>query len=107
MVGIGTEVGAAVATATELADGGVAAAVSDCGVACVDGRAGAAVRATSESSPGGMSFFHHAQRGPDWQPTIATTVRTIHTAWLDRNLMAQTHVAGDAAKFPKLTCKVR
>jgi hypothetical protein len=61
-------------TATELADGGVAAAVSDCGVACADGNtggagdvgaSGAADRATSELSVETVSFFHHAQRGPD------------------------------------------
>jgi hypothetical protein len=89
VAGIGTDVGAA---ATELADGGVAAAVSDCGVACVDGSAGAAARATSELSSGGASFFHHAQRGPDWHPTIAATVSTVHTAWIDRDFMALTLV---------------
>jgi hypothetical protein len=42
-----------------------------CGVFFVDGSAGAAERATADESSGGVSCFHQAQRGPDWQPTAA------------------------------------
>jgi hypothetical protein len=73
---------------TECAEGGVAAAVSDWGVASAEGSTGAAgsagvtpsaLRATSELSAAGASFFHQAsfwgiwaQRGPDWQPIVAS-----------------------------------
>ena len=71
---------AGVSTATELADGGAVAAESVCGVATVDGNTGSeggatsapAVRAASDVSVAGASFFHQAkrcgicaQRGPD------------------------------------------
>lgn len=78
---------------TEFADGGVDWAVSDSGVARVEGSTGdagsagitpSAERATSELSAAGASFFHQAsfsgiwaQRGPDWQPTTTNTVRAI------------------------------
>jgi hypothetical protein len=40
------------------------------GVDCADGNFGSAERATAEAS-GAESCFHHAQRGPDWQPVSA------------------------------------
>jgi hypothetical protein len=42
-----------------------------CGVFFVEGSAGAAERATADESSGGVSCFHQAQRGPDWQPNAA------------------------------------
>jgi nicotinamide mononucleotide (NMN) deamidase PncC len=83
----GIDTGILGAAATELAEGGAAAAESDCGVACVDGNAGAD-RATSDESSGVVSFFHHAQRGPDWQPTMPTKIMTISAACLAREFMA-------------------
>jgi hypothetical protein len=68
----GTAMGAVadgVVAATELADGGAAAAVSDCGVPSVDGSTGAvgsegatpsAERASSELSVAASSLFHQA-----------------------------------------------
>jgi hypothetical protein len=74
----GTEAIAGAATGADVADvvgteicdgGGVEAAVSDCGVASVDGKTGvvgvagvapSALRATSELSVTGASFFHQA-----------------------------------------------
>jgi hypothetical protein len=81
---------------TDFADGGVDWAVSDCGVAWVEGNTGgagsagvmpSADRATSElSAAAGASFFHQAsfsgiwaQRGPDWQPATAIAVKAIQT----------------------------
>ena len=61
--------------ATELADGGAAAARSDSGVATVEGNVGAEGAAGVDSARtvafcGKLSFFFQkAQRGPDWQPT--------------------------------------
>lgn len=40
------------------------------GVDCAEGSFGSADRATAEAS-GAESCFHHAQRGPDWQPVSA------------------------------------
>ena len=40
------------------------------GVDCADGNFSSAERATAEAS-GAESCFHHAQRGPDWQPVSA------------------------------------
>jgi hypothetical protein len=78
--GIGIEAGVAIpAAANELADGGVAptieleggvatgaglAAVTDCGVDCVEGSGGADL-ATSELLSEAESCFQNAQRGPD------------------------------------------
>jgi hypothetical protein len=45
--------------------------VAICGVFFVEGSAGAAERATADESSGGVSCFHQAQRGPDWQPNAA------------------------------------
>jgi hypothetical protein len=58
--------------AAKLADEGGAAGVKPatataCGVVCADGKVGSAERATIDES-GALSCFHHAQRGPDWQP---------------------------------------
>ena len=89
--------------ATEFADGGMAAAVSDCGVACVEGRTGgagsagvtpSAERATSELSVEAASFFHQArrcgtcaQRGPVWQPTAASAISATQTMRSDLGFM--------------------
>lgn len=94
---------AGAADATDLADGGVAAAVSDCGVASVEGRTGGAgsagftseaERATSELSVEAASFFHHAkrcgtcaQRGPDWQPATASATSATQTMRSDLDFM--------------------
>lgn len=96
---------AGAAAATELADGGVDAAVSDWGVALVEGStggtagaatSGTAVRATNELSSDGVPFFHQAsregrcaQRGPDWQPTNEATINAIQTKWLVLDFMTE------------------
>jgi hypothetical protein len=79
----------------DLADGGKAAAeamyegglvvdsreaVIVCGVANLDGNWGA-VRATTDESSGGASFFHQAKRGPDWQPINPTVTSTNPNVW--------------------------
>jgi hypothetical protein len=51
-----------------------------CGVFFVDGSAGAAERATADESSGGVSCFHQAQRGPDWQPDAAARKAAIVNA---------------------------
>jgi hypothetical protein len=45
-----------------------------CGVAVVEGRAGAAVRAVSDVSSDACFGVHQAQLGPDWQPVIPATM---------------------------------
>jgi hypothetical protein len=79
-----------VAAAIELAEGGAAvagaAAVAVCGTDCVEGRAGAAC-ATSDAFSGDASCFQKAQRGPDWQPVIATIARTTNRARFAREIM--------------------
>jgi hypothetical protein len=98
-------VGGGVAATTDLADGGVDAAVRDWGVAFVEGStggtagdatSGAAERATSELSSDGEPFFHHAsregtwaQRGPDWQPISVAAINAIQTNWLDLEFMTE------------------
>ena len=53
--------------------------VAICGVFLVDGRGGAAERATADESSGGVSCFHQAQRGPDWQPNaVAKHAATVN-----------------------------
>jgi hypothetical protein len=62
-------------------DGGAAgwipAGVMAWGVAWAEGSAGAAERATADESGAAVSFFHHAQRGPDWHPILATSTAEI------------------------------
>ena len=71
---------AAPAAAKFADDGGAAgvkpATATACGVDCAEGSAGAAERATTDES-GAWSCFHHAQRGPDWQPLVAANAVTI------------------------------
>jgi hypothetical protein len=43
----------------------------------VDGSAGAADRASTDASSDPSGCFHHAHRGPDWQPARPTTVTRI------------------------------
>jgi hypothetical protein len=89
---------------TEFADGGVAAAVSDCGVPTVEGSTGAdgsagvapsALRAIREESATAASFFHQAsfwgicaQRGPDWQPAMASAKSATHDTRIELVFMA-------------------
>ena len=61
-------------------DGGAAGArpatATACGVACDEGSTGSAERAVRDAS-GALSCFHHAQRGPVWQPARIATDITI------------------------------
>jgi hypothetical protein len=70
-------------------DGGAAgcnsAGETACGVDCAEGKTGAAERAVSDVSSGAFSRFHHARRGPDWQPIIAAETAAIVNA--RRNLI--------------------
>jgi hypothetical protein len=101
--GIGIEAGVAIpAAANEFAEGGVAptielaggtlagavlAAVTDCGVDCVEGNGGADL-ATSELLSEAVSCFQNAQRGPDWQPARAQAARTTNHQKLERCFIA-------------------
>jgi hypothetical protein len=74
-----------VPTAARLADEGGDAGCSSvgeiaCGVDWSDGNSGAAERAVSDVSSGALSRFHHAKRGPDWQPTIPVSTAAIANA---------------------------
>lgn len=80
---------AAPAAARLAEEGGVAISMpvpaTAFGSACDEGSAGAADRATKDDSCGAASCFHHAQRGPDWQPTVpATTANAINVWTIDR-----------------------
>lgn len=90
------------AAGTDAADGGIAAADAMCGgfaplcaaatvvgIVCEDGNGGAADRATSDVSSGALSFFHQANRGPDWQPTSMMAVSIITLVRKALKLMAE------------------
>ena len=77
--------GAALPVAARFAaDGEVAgsspAGVIACGVVWADGNfSESADRATADASGAAVSFFHQAQRGPDWHPTLAASATIVST----------------------------
>jgi hypothetical protein len=97
----GGTVGAAVAAAAAVPAAPVAArfvaeglaagckpeAATACGVAAALGNVGAVLVAACAVSSGAVAVFHHAHRGPDWQPANPAITLAIINMRMADNLM--------------------